>query len=287
MRLFFFTYRGNCFTNLALGVNLNQIFNVYTKERAMKKTIILSLLFTLLLGFFLEGQPPQVKVFELGKGIKIEMVQVPAGKFLMGSLETEKNRFPNETSHQVSITKPYFLAKYETTQEQWEVVMGNNPSSEKGQKLPVTDVSWEEVQEFIEKLNQKIKGTVRLPTEAEWEFACRAGTKTSYSWGDELKPTDANYVNSKNGSPIAVGNFKPNAFGLYDMHGNVWEWCNDWYGEYPLGPVIDPNGPDDGEFRVLRGGSFDAVTRLRSAFRNFNVQSDKTNATGFRLASSN
>jgi formylglycine-generating enzyme len=111
--------------------------------------------------------------------------------------------------------------------------------------------------EFIKKLNAKTDGGYRLPTEAEWEYACRAGTSTAYSFGDKITPKDANYDDSEIGKPVVVGSYKPNAFGLYDMHGNVWEWCENWYGDYPAGAVTDPKGPAKGEYRVLRGGSFD------------------------------
>ena len=164
--------------------------------------------------------------------------------------------------------------------------MGDNPSSKNiGAKLPVTDVSWEDCQEFIKKLNKKTDGGYRLPTEAEWEYACRAGTTTAYSFGDEITPQDANYRASDIGKPVAVGRYNPNAFGLYDMHGNVWEWCEDWYADYPAGAVTDPKGPATGEHRVLRGGSFnDKESYARSSnwlnaaptYRYFN--------NGFRLA---
>ncbi|NBR07278.1 MAG: formylglycine-generating enzyme family protein, partial [Planctomycetes bacterium] len=171
------------------------------------------------------------------------------------------------------------------TQEQWESVMGNNPSDTKGAKLPVTDVSWEDCQEFIEKLNGITKGKYRLPTEAEWEYACRAGTSTAYSFGAKITPKDANYDDSKIEKPVAVGSYKPNAFGLYDMHGNVWEWCEDRYGDYPKGAVMDPKGPAKGEFRVLRGGSFlNNVSKARSSFRDFITPTNWFPDSGFRLA---
>jgi WD40 repeat protein/formylglycine-generating enzyme required for sulfatase activity len=223
---------------------------------------------------------------DLGKGINLEMMLIPAGKFKMGSPKSELGRRPDETQHEVTLTKPYYMGKYEVTQEQWEVVMGNKPSSTKEVKLPVTKVSWEDCQEFIKKLNAKTNGGYRLPTEAEWEFACRAGTTAAYSVGDNLTKGDA----SINGdSTKAVGSYKPNAFGLYDMHGNVWEWCEDWKADYPAGAVIDPKGAATGEYRILRGGRFGfGPSDSRSANRdNYGVTPDSSFADGgFRLARS-
>jgi len=218
---------------------------------------------------------------DLGQGISLEMVLIPAGKFVMGSPESEKDRSDDETQHEVTLTKAYYMGKYEVTQEQWEALMGNNRSFTKGAKLPVTDVSWNDCQDFIKKLNEKTNGNYRLPTEAEWEYACRAGTTTAYSVGD------ANYGND-GGNTKAVGSFKPNAFGLYDMHGNVSEWCEDWYAKYPEGPVTDPKGPATGERScVLRGGSFfDDGSLARSSARVSNYGSLGTGGydVGFRLA---
>ncbi|NBS91600.1 formylglycine-generating enzyme family protein, partial [bacterium] len=192
----------------------------------------------------------------------------------------------DETQHEVTLTKPFYMGKYEVTQEQWESVMGNNPSSRtKGAKLPVTDVSWEDCQEFIKKLNAKTKGGYRLPTEAEWEYSCRAGTSTAYSFGNNLMKADANYDDSKIGKPVAVGSYKPNAFGLYDMHGNVWEWCEDWHSEYPTGAVTDTAGPLTGNGRVLRGGSFGyLVSWARSSYRAYGTAASRNVYGGFRLA---
>ena len=163
--------------------------------------------------------------------------------------------------------------------------MGKNPSKEKGVRLPVMDVTWEDCQEFIKKLNKKTDGGYRLPTEAEWEYACRAGTTTAYSFGDEITPQDANYRASDIGKPIEVCSYKPNAFGLYDMHGNVYEWCEDWYGDYPAGAVTDPKGPATRSSRVLRGGSFnDKESHARSSTRNDITPSDRGVNVGFRLA---
>jgi len=206
---------------------------------------------------------------DLGQGVKLEMVLVPAGRFMMGSPKKEKDRDDDETQHEVTLTKPFYMGKYEVTQEQWEAVMGKNPNSTKGASLPVMNVSWGDCQEFIEKLNASTKGGYRLPTEAEWEYACRAGTTTAYSFGDKITPKDANYDDSGIGKPIEVGSYKPNAFGLYDMHGNVWEWCEDLEADYPKGAIIDPKGgPATEEPRVLRGGSwFVGVSDARSSVR--------------------
>ena len=130
-----------------------------------------------------ETKSQKAEVFDLGKGLKIEMVLIPAGKFQMGALESEKSYSPNEKLHEVTLTKSFYMGKYEVTQEQWELVLKNNPSTEKGHKLPVTDVSWEDTQTFCEKLNTLTKNNFRLPSEAEWEYSCRANTKTSYHLG--------------------------------------------------------------------------------------------------------
>jgi formylglycine-generating enzyme required for sulfatase activity len=233
-----------------------------------------------------EVKPGKAEVIDLGKDVKLEMVLVPAGKFKMGSPASEKRRKTNETQHEVTLTKPFYMGKYEVTQEEWQAVMGKNPSIRtKGARLPVTDVSWNDCQEFIKKLNANTKGGYRLPTEAEWEYACRAGTTTAYSFGDKITPKDASYEDSEITNPVAVGSYKPNAFGLYDMHGNVWEWCEDWYGDYSTGAVIDPKGPAMGEDRVLRGGSFVSdVLMARSSLRALNTPTIRYVIYGFRLA---
>ena len=219
---------------------------------------------------------------DLGAGIKLDMVLIPAREFQMGSPESEKYHQDNALQHEVTLTKPFYMGKYEVTQEQWESVMGNSPSSRtKGAKLPVTNVSWEDCQEFIKKLNEKTSGGYRVPTEAEWEYSCRAGTTTAYSYGDNLTKSDANI----DGDSIkAVGSYRPNAFGLYDMHGNVWEWCNDWYGSLQDGEVTDPKGAATGISRVLRGGSFNNnESKARSSNRNNNTPTNRGTDLGFRL----
>jgi len=232
-----------------------------------------------------EVKPGKAEVIDIGKDVKLEMVLIPAGKFVMGSPKKEKDRSDDETQHEVTLTKPFYIGKYEVTQEQWEAVMGKNPSRRKGAKLPVTDVSWNNCQDFIKKLNAKTNGGYRLPTEAEWEYSCRAGTTTAYSYDDNLTKGDANIDGD---STKVVGSYKPNAFGLYDMHGNVFEWCNDCYANYPAGAVIDPKGPATGKSRVMRGGSYYWTASIaRSSSRNLIFTPTPSNGNdllGFRLA---
>ena len=232
---------------------------------------------------------------DISNNLKLEMVLIPAGKFMMGSKMNPVDPFSNVKvdqpgmaelpQHEVTLTKPFYMGKYEVTQEQWFEIMEKNPSEYKGRKLPVTNVSWIDCQEFIKKLNEKTKGGYRLPTEAEWEYACRAGTTTAYSFGDKITPKDANYYDSKLGKPVAVGSYKPNAFGLYDMHGNVWEWCEDLYGAYSAAAVIDPKGPAKGEGRVLRGWSYYfSASDARSSLRGDVAPTYRGDFNGFRLA---
>ena len=248
-----------------------------------------------------EVKPGKAEVIELGKDVKLEMVLIPAGKFLMGSKKIPVDPFSNikveqppeheVPQHEVTLTKPFYMGKYEVTQEQWFEIMGKNPSEKKGRKLPVTNVSWKDCQDFIKKLNAKMGGGYRLPTEAEWEYACRAGTTTAYSFGSNLTKSDANIDHSRIDNSIieikAVGSYKPNAFGLHDMHGNVAEWCEDWYGgDYPAGAVTDPKGPAIGEKRVLRGGCYGSnYSSARSSDRSYSGAPTLYDPiVGFRLA---
>ena len=213
------------------------------------------------------------KTLALGNGVKLELVLIPAGKFLMGSPEAEKDRKPEETQHEVTLTKPFYLGKFEVTQEQYQQVIGVNPNQFKGRDLPVEQVSWDDAQEFCKKASARTGQTVRLPTEAEWERACRAGTKTTYYTGDSEADLDRAGWYNKNSNwtaqPVGqhpVGQKVPNAWGLYDMHGNVWEWCADRYGDYGTGAVTDPQGAAEDRFRVVRGGAvFMDLRSCRSA----------------------
>ncbi len=228
------------------------------------------------------------KTVDLGGGVSLELVWIPPGEFVMGSPSSEANRDDDETQHTVRITQGFWMGKYEVTQAQWQAVMGSNPSQFTGDgKLPVEQVSWDDCQEFVKKLSQRAGGTFRLPTEAEWEYACRAGSTTAYCFGDDVSRL-SDYAwydeNSGNGTH-PVGQKKPNAWGLYDMHGNVWEWCEDWLGDYPSGAVTDPTGPSSGSYRVFRGGSWHHdPRRCRSAIRLRYTPVHRNIVLGFRVA---
>jgi len=227
----------------------------------------------------------------------------PAGKFLMGSPESEKDRNSDETQHQVTLTRGFWMLETQVTQLMWESVMGSNPSKFKGLNFPVENVSWNDSQEYIEKLNALLEGTpgvpagfkFSLPTEAQWEYACRAGTTTPFNFGSTLNGDKANcdgnnpYGTSTKGKYLqqttAVGSYPANAWGLYDMHGNVREWCQDWYENYASGVVTDPMGASTGSIRVLRGGSWDSsAEHCRSAFRISSGPSSRGNRIGLRLS---
>ena len=203
----------------------------------------------------------------------LEMVLIPAGTFTMGSPSDEQDRDSDEgPQHQVTITKDFYMGKYEVTQTQWQAVMGNNPSYFSGTNNPVERVSWNDCQSFIGKLNALGLGTFRLPTEAEWEYACRAGTTTRFYWGNDPSYSEignyAWYGGNSGSKTHEVGQRLPNDWGLYDMSGNVWEWCQDWYGSYPSGSQVDPTGQQSGSSRVLRGGVWNLnAWWCRSAFR--------------------
>ena len=243
---------------------------------------------------------PKELALDLGKGIKLELVQIPAGKFDMGTLEKEDGHKKNETRHSVTFTKPFFMGKFEVTQEQYEAVMADNPSKNKGPTLPVERVTWEEASKFCEKLSDKSAKLVQLPTEAQWEYACRAGTTTAYNTGDTITTADANYNgDTKSGSAdkgenrdktMPVGSFKPNAFGVYDMHGNVWEWCRDWYDENAAtdAPIENPDVPakssEDPPVRSVRGGSFYSWSpEVRSGVRDSLAPTYRNAHGGFRV----
>jgi formylglycine-generating enzyme required for sulfatase activity len=225
---------------------------------------------------------------DLRNSMTMKLVLIPAGKFLMGSPIREEGRGNDEGQHEVTISKPFYMGVYDVTQEQYEQVMGQNPSHFKGAKNPVEMVSWDEAVEFCKKLSAKTGKTVQLPTEAQWEYACRAGSKTRFCFGNDDMDMGLDeygwYAGNSSNVTHPVGQKKPNAFGLYDMHGNVFQWCSDWYGAYPAGGVTDPTGPADGQARVFRGGSWSSNQQgCRSAFRGDNSPDTRLIIYGFRV----
>ena len=234
----------------------------------------------------------------------------PAGTFMMGSPSSENGHGSDETQHQVTLTNGFWMMETQVTQKQWKAIMGNNPSVHKGDNLPVEQVSWDDCQEFCKRC-ANFGLLVQLPTEAQWEYACRAGSTTAYFWGNALKGDKANcngnypcgtlFHGKFIESTTPVGSYEPNAWGIYDMHGNVWEWCADWYKEYPDikkgnswynfikkgEQIIDPVGPSYGYAHVLRGGSCHSYARYcRSAHRYCNVSNFHKDFLGFRCVRS-
>ena len=226
----------------------------------------------------------------------LRFVRIPAGEFMMGSPRNERGRDNDERQHRVRITSPFCMSATEVTQEQYEALIGTNPSHFKGAQNPVDEASWHDATEFCRRLSEKTGKTVRLPTEAEWEYACRAGTTTPFHTGNTISTDQANYdgnyayagghkgTHSKRTMPVR--SFAPNAWGLFDMHGNVWEWCQDWYGAgyYGKSPAVDPQGPANGMSRVVRGGSWhNPPIFARSAARFYYVPSFAFAVNGLRV----
>lgn len=233
----------------------------------------------------------------------MDLVYVPPGEFMMGSSESDideslyiykkeysyakREAFDNEKpQHRVTISNGFWMGKYEVTQGQWQAVMGDNPSNFKdcGANCPIEQVSWDDIQVFLRKLNQKNDGfEYSLPSEAQWEYAARAGTTTLYGGTGNLD--DLGWYGKNSGRKThPVGEKRANGFGLYDMHGNVWEWCSDWYGSYSSGQATDPTAASSGQSRVLRGGSwFNVANYSRSAFRSRNSPADRYSFYGFRV----
>ncbi len=261
----------------------------------------------------------QEMVFDLGNGVKMTLCWCPPGAFMMGSPATEAGREANEVQHEVTLTQGFWMAKTETTQGQWTALMSDNPSIFKGGSLPVDSVSWDEAKAFAVALTERVRREgkldagweFRLPSEAQWEYACRAGTATAYFTGDGEKALQrAGWYAGNSGAkpsrvegwldtlPLITGWFKgkregktrpagkkgENAFGLQDMHGNVWEWCEDGYGAYGAGSVVDPIGRQDGPDRVIRGGSWgNFAAGCRSAFRGRGWPGIRFGTEGFRV----
>jgi formylglycine-generating enzyme required for sulfatase activity len=242
------------------------------------------------------------------------MVKIPGGTFTMGSPANEPERFDDEVRHQVTVST-FYMGKYEVTQKEWREVMGNNPSRFQGDNLPVEQVSWYEAVEYCNKRSQRegltpaytIHGEnvrwnrnangYRLPTEAEWEYACRAGTIGPFNTGNNISTSQANYDgnypynnNAKGANrrkTVEVGSFAANAWGLYDMHGNVYELCWDWYGNYSSGTQTNPAGASTGSYRVIRGGSwYNSARVVRASSRDNGTSSYRDNHLGFRLVRS-
>jgi formylglycine-generating enzyme required for sulfatase activity len=222
--------------------------------------------------------------------VGIEFVLIPAGEFLMGS-DREKDPATHDAEtpqHPVRISKPFYLGTYEVTLAEWDAVMGNNPPNPEGGGIPVIFVSWGDAQEFVTRLNEKEGHTrYRLPTEAEWEYAARAGSTGAYSFGDDADSFDryAWYTGNSGGKAHPVGQKEANAWGLYDMYGNVFEWVHDWNGRYADAPAIDPEGPSSGSYRMFRGGSWNVDAKYcRSASRYAFDSNIRDDFLGFRLA---
>ncbi len=222
-------------------------------------------------------------------------VPVAPGTFLMGSPDYETGRSSDEIIREVTLTKGFHMQKTPVTQGQWKAVMGNNPASfsEGGDDCPVESISWNECQEFIRRLNAGKDSIYRLPTEAEWEYACRAGSFTPFCSGeiselycahDPVLSEAGWYCGNSGRKSRPVAQKSPNALGLYDMHGNVSEWCQDWYGEYGPDPQTDPSGPKSGPGKVIRGGSwFGNAKNCRSASRFYWPPNSRSEFIGFRL----
>jgi formylglycine-generating enzyme required for sulfatase activity len=245
-----------------------------------------------------ESQEPAGKITN---SIGMELVLIPAGEFSMGSPDTEEDHEEDEMQHRVKLTRPFYMGVYEVTQAEYEQVMGHNPSyfSSAGagadqvqgnmtDRFPVEQVSWEQAVVLCAALSRKEGQRYRLPTEAEWEYACRAGSTWTYSTAavpDSELGFVANWHNTLDRT-TDVGSYAVNAFGLYDMHGNVEEWCQDWYGKdyYAKSPQQDPDGPETGESRVIRGGSWHLeLVNCRSPGRAYRAPTDRDNTNGFRV----
>lgn len=238
-----------------------------------------------------------------GNSTGMEFVLIHPGTFSMGTSGEGHPSKANEIHHEVTLTRPFYMQATEVTVAQWRNVMGERFFAKKkgAPDMPVVKVSWQDCAEFIHKLNTLGEGTYRLPTEAEWEYACRSGSTTPYSWGETIDCSKAMYSNNTLKSnecvkdvttekklpadqPAPVKSYAPNAWGLYDMSGNVWEWCQDWYAPYPEGAVTDPQGPKTGSARVRRGGSwYGKGSRCRCANRNWSHPANRYQTTGFRL----
>ena len=220
-------------------------------------------------------------------GVSIDLVRVEAGTFTMGATAEMENPYDREkTPHRVTLTNDYYIGKYEVTQGLWQAVMGNNPSYFKGDNLPVEEVSWDDCQDFINKLNRITGKTFRLPTEAEWEYAARGGNKSrGYQYSGSNNLSDVAWIITNSGYEThAVGTKQANELGIYDMSGNVFEWCQDWKGSYSSSLQVNPTGANSGSYRVCRGGDWSiGAGGCRSSFRGYNTPNNRHNSLGLRL----
>ncbi|MBN2283519.1 MAG: formylglycine-generating enzyme family protein [Deltaproteobacteria bacterium] len=251
-------------------------------------------------GLFHKAPLPDMSQTSFINSVGMSFTLIKAGTFTMGSSLKEPGRTAAETSHTVRLTRPFYLQTTEVTQGQWKAVMGRNPSYFKrcGDECPVEQVSWNDTILFIEKLNEmEDTGRYRLPTEAEWEYACRARVRKTFYTGPCIDTGQANFnglyplegcpAGDYRNTSIPCGSYEPNPWGLYDMCGNVWEWCEDWYGDHPGDVQSDPEGADDGTQRVVKGGAWNSMGRqIRPASRMGVPPAGFTNYIGFRVACS-
>ena len=242
-------------------------------------------------GVLARACPPKELTLTCARDVTMKLVLIPSGKFPMGSPAGEKDRFSDEgPQRRVTISKPFHMGVHEVTQDQYAAVMGKNPSKFSGLMNPVEQVSWEAAVEFCRRLAKTTGWAVRLPTEAEWEYACRAGSKTRFSFGDGDRDLGSHAWYSENSDKKThpVSKKKPNAWGLYDMHGNVYEWCSDWHAKSYAGlKTTDPQGPGSGKYRVLRGGAWHNIPQYcRSAYRGRLTPGARLSSIGFRVVMS-
>ncbi len=290
----------------------NAVLAAGRKEKYLITTVIAFVAVILLVVFVREQTRFSARMAELKKAtaafeshnasqiISEMMVKCPAGEFIMGSPFGEIGRREDEVQHRVIFSKDFYISKYPITQMIYRTIMGDNPSRYKDDSCPVDSVNWFKAKEFCKKLNDLTADTrpdeyeFDLPTEAQWEYACRAGTSSSLNSGKEITVKNGScynleevawYENNSGGKPHPVGLKLPNAWGIYDMHGNVWEWCRDYYGPYQTENAVDPEGPDTGYFRSDRGGSWINYypCLLRSANRYCRNPKYEYNFLGFRI----
>jgi len=235
------------------------------------------------------GDASAGRTANLRNSVGVEFVLIPAGTFRMGSADGHDQEQP---VHEVRITKPFYLGVYEVTNAQWKAVMGSVPSQWQDDDRPVERVNWDDAVAFCGRLStlseEKAVGRVyRLPTEAEWEYACRAGSATRYSFGDDVTGLERHgwFDGNSDGATHPVGRKQPNAWGLYDMHGNVWEWCADWYGAYSAEAAPDSEGPAAGSARIDRGGSWNAPAGYCRSARRYRIAAgSRSRDLGLRVA---